>query len=108
MGCLDENCGLGGGDPFGTQLERAQEVMIIGDFAISIYQREHSYTRHIDPLVAGTVGKAISNMAKIFLNNYIPDPKKSVDGATHSCITFIIKSFRRINPDKKNRKPSPP
>ena len=85
------------GDPYLNGFTIPHQVKLVAGFSISIRRGEHSSTGNEGPLVAGTVGKAISNMAKIFSNKYMPDPMKSVDGVTHSHITLIIKSFRKID-----------
>ena len=69
-----------------------------GTFVISVRQREHSSLRYIDLLVAGTVSKAVSNLATNFLDHDQPDPRLSVDGKIDRHITKIIKSFKQLDP----------
>ena len=92
------------GDPYITRLERDKKVRVVGAFAISIRRGEHSPARYTDPLVSGTVYKAISNLATSFSNNDYPDPRLNEDGKIHRHITNITKSFKRSDPQEKAQK----
>ena len=92
------------GDPYLTRLERDKKVRVVGAFGISIRRGEHSSARYTEPLVAGTVNKAISNLATSFSDNDHPDPRLNTDGKIHRHITSISKSFKRSDPQEKAQK----
>ena len=92
------------GDPFLTRLTDAQKPRMVGGFAVSIRRGEHSHSRHTDPLVGGTVTKALSDLAKTFQDNDKPDPRHNTKGETHTFLKSIIRSFRKSDPREKPQK----
>ena len=91
-------------DPFLTGFTRTQKVRMVGAFAVSLRRGEHSHPRHTNPLVAGTVSKALSNLAMTFQDNDHADPRHNRDGKTDRFITSILRSFRRHDPKEKAQK----
>ena len=94
-------------DPFLTRFERTKKARMVGAFAVSLRRGEHSHQRHKGPLVAGTVNKAISNLAASFQECNQADPRKTDDNETDKFITSILKSFRKSDPKEKPKKRSP-
>ena len=95
-------------DPFLTRLSRAQKARMVGAFAIAIRRGEFSSSRHTDPLVAGTVSKALSNLAATFQNNNHDDPRKTNDNKTDKFIRGILRAFKKVDPKEKAQKAATP
>ena len=91
-------------DPFLTRLTRAQKARVVGAFAISLRRGEHSHERHQGPLVAGTISKALSNLAATFQDNNHCDPRHNKEGKTDRFILGIIRSFKKSDPKEKAQK----
>ena len=77
---------------------------MVGAFVISVRRGEHSAPRYTEPLVAGTVQKAISNLATSFSDHNHPDPRLSIDGKIDRHISMIQKSFKHLDPREKAQK----
>ena len=84
--------------------ERTKKGRMVGAFAVSLRRGKHSHHRHKGPLVAGTVSKAISNLAATFQEHNQADPRKTNENETDKFITNIIKSFRKSDPKEKAQK----
>ena len=91
-------------DPFLTRLTRAQKARVVGAFAISLRRGEHSHERHKGPLVAGTISKALSNLAATFQDNDHNDPRHNKDGQIDRFISGIIRSFKKVDPKERAQK----
>ena len=77
---------------------------MVGAFAVSLRRGEHSHQRHKGPLVAGTVSKALSNLAATFQEHNQADPRKTHENETDKFVTNIIRSFRKSDPKEKSQK----
>ena len=77
---------------------------MVGGFAISTRQGEHSHPRHTVPSVAGMVNKALSNLVTSFQDNNKPDPRKSGGNNIHLFISPITKLFNKCDPKEKAQK----
>ena len=95
-------------NPYITRLKRTQKFQIVGAFAISIRRGEHSHPRHTEPLVAGTVNKAMSDLATSFQDNNQPDPRTTDNNTTDHFISGIIQSFKKVDPKEKSQKAATP
>ena len=91
-------------DPFLTRLTRAKKTRMAGAFVISLRRGEHSHERHKGPLVAGTISKALSNLAATFQDNNHSDLRHNIDGKTDRFISGILRSFKKVDPKEKAQK----
>ena len=88
-----------------TYLERftiPQRVRLVGGFAISLRRCKHSTPQHTEPLVAGTINLALSNLVATFQNNNRPDPQHNSDGSTHIHLKYIARSFKKNGPKRES------
>ena len=97
MGTMDLLVGSSG-------FTESQKPRMVAAFAILIRRGEHSHARYTEPLVTGTVSKALSELATTFTNNDKPDPRPNCDNKTHRHISSILTSFKRSGPKEKAQK----
>ena len=98
-----EDVGLEG-DPYITSINRPQRARLVGGFAISLCRCEHSAPRYTEPLVAGTISLALSDLEAIFSHNDKVDLRIDADGNIHPHIKSIIRSFKKSDPKEKVQK----